>query len=176
MFNDEFIKSFDNRAFARIKSLHLTPGGREVLFDLNAQESDGTQKLFLLALPILLALALEKPLVFDELDARLHPMLTIELLKLFQSQLAYRGGAQIIFTTHDTHLLSQKVGLLRRDQVWFTEKRKDHSTDLYCLSEFAPRNDEALDRNYLRGKYGAVPYISDLADMMSSDDGKTKAD
>ena len=67
------------------------------------------------------------------------------------------NNAQLIFSTHDTNLLDQE--LFRRDQIWFTEKREDNSTDLYSLDDFPVRKDVAIKKGYLQGKYGAIPYI-----------------
>ena len=93
----------------------------------------------------------------DELDTSLHPLLVQHLVKLL-----HRTGtkAQLIFTTHDTTLLSQK--LLRRDQVWFLEKDKSRATQLYPLSKFSPRENEAVERGYLNGRYGGIPFLKDL--------------
>ncbi len=152
----------DPKAYT-LKVIHQTQSGNEVEFDLD-QESSGTQRLFALLGPIIASfMGKGAPHIFDEIESSMHPLLTIELLRLFQVNKHNASKSQVIFSTHDTNLLSQRVGLLRRDQIWFTEKRKDASTDLYCLSEFKPKNDAAYDKNYLRGKYGAVPYFGDWA-------------
>ena len=92
----------------------------------------------------------------SELEASLHPHLTKFLVALFHSPVQNANGAQLIFTTHDTNLLN----LLRRDQVWFTEKNpKNGSTDLYSLMEFSPRKDQNIEKGYLSGRYGAVPFL-----------------
>ena len=75
-------------------------------------------------------------------------------------------GAQLIFTTHDTSLLDAP-GLLRRDQIWFVEKDHDQASSLVGLSEFKPRKNEALERGYLMGRYGGLPFLSDLAGIES---------
>ena len=80
---------------------------------------------------------------------------------LFRSSpLLSKKGAQMWMTTHDTSLLDPH--LLRRDQVWFVEKKKDQSTELYALMEFSPRKNEAIERGYLQGRYGAIPFLSDF--------------
>jgi AAA15 family ATPase/GTPase len=86
------------------------------------------------------------------------------------------NGAQLVFTTHDTHLLGTIVGepVLRRDQVWFTEKDDNGATHLYPLTEFHPRKEENLERGYLQGRYGAVPFLGELvheADSGEASDG-----
>ncbi|MDP3926013.1 MAG: ATP-binding protein [Hydrogenophaga sp.] len=121
------------------------------------EESDGTMALFAFAGPWLDVTENERVLVVDELDTSLHPLLVQHLVKL----LHHTGSkAQLIFTTHDTTLLSQK--LLRRDQVWFMEKDASRATQLYPLSKFSPRENEAVERGYLNGRYGGIPFLKDL--------------
>lgn len=123
----------------------------------NSEESDGTRALFAFAGPWLDVIENERVLVVDELDTSLHPLLVHDLVK----RLHHAGTcAQLIFTTHDTTLLSQK--LLRRDQVWFMEKNTKSATRLYPLSDFSPRDSEAVERGYLNGRYGGIPFLKDL--------------
>jgi energy-coupling factor transporter ATP-binding protein EcfA2 len=125
-------------------------------------ESLGTRSLVALGGVILAALKHGHVLVVDEIDTSLHPKLVAELVGLFQSAATNRGGAQLIFTSHDVSLLdgagSDDV-LLRRDQIWFTEKNAQGATGLYPLTDFHPRKLENLERGYLQGRYGAVPFI-----------------
>ena len=104
-------------------------------------------------------------LFIDELESQLHPLLTTELIKLFRTDAANTHGAQLIFTTHDANLIGRRKNMLREDQIWFTEKRRDESSDLFSLSEFGTTKEKGLNLDYLRGKYGAVPFTSDLADV-----------
>ncbi len=129
---------------------------RSVEFPLE-DESDGTQKLYALAGPLLFVLDHGCTVAVDELDARLHPLLTQWVVGLFQRSESNPKGAQIIFTAHDASLLER--GLLRRDQVWLTEKDAQGSSELYSLWDFEkpPRQQENLRRGYLAGRYGAVP-------------------
>ncbi len=83
------------------------------------------------------------------------------MIRLFNSRETNPKKAQLVFTTHDTNLLDRN--LFRRDQIWFTEKDSYGAAHLYSLVEFKPRNDESFERNYLRGKYGAIPYLGDLS-------------
>ncbi len=129
-------------------------------FDMEKQESEGTQKIFSLSGPLLDTLEQGKVLVIDELEARLHPLLTLEIIRLFNSAETNPHNAQLIFATHDTGLLSQS--LLRRDQIWFTEKDKYGATDLYSLAELNVRNDAAFEKQYITGRYGAIPFIGGL--------------
>jgi AAA15 family ATPase/GTPase len=98
-------------------------------------------------------------LVIDELDTSLHTLLVRELVRLFHQPDVNTGGAQLIFTTHDTSLLDAP-DLFRRDQVWFVEKDKDQASTLVALAEFSPRKNEALERGYLIGRYGGIPFLN----------------
>lgn len=124
------------------------------------EESQGTQHWYAMAAPILDVLREGRVLIVDELDGSLHPLLVRKLVDMFHAQSANLQAAQLIFTTHDTSLL--EGDLLRRDQVWFTEKGNDQSTKLYPLTDFGPRKKEALARGYLAGRYGAIPFLSEF--------------
>lgn len=143
-----------------IKFHHVTEHGKAV-FDL-ADESGGTRNLLFLTGPILDILNRGLTLVVDELDTSLHTLLVQALVRLFHRTEVNTGGAQLIFTTHDTSLLDA-YGLFRRDQIWFVEKRMDQSSSLYPLLEFSPRKKEALERGYLQGRYGALPFLRNQA-------------
>lgn len=136
-----------------------------VLFKLSEDESQGTQKFFALSAPILDTLDKGKVLLIDELDASLHPMLTECFIKLFNNKELNKKNAQLVFVTHDIHLLSVPE-LFERDQIWFTEKDQYGNSDLYSLLEFRKNNKgkdvrttDNLEKHYLQGRYGAVPYI-----------------
>lgn len=130
----------------------------KAVFDL-MDESNGTRNLLFLAGPVLDILSKGLTLVIDELDTSLHTLLVCELVRLFHRPEINTGGAQLIFTTHDTSLLDAP-DLFRRDQVWFVEKDRDQASALVSLSEFSPRKNEALERGYLMGRYGGVPFLS----------------
>lgn len=129
-------------------------------------ESQGTQKLFELAGPLFEVLRHGRLLVMDELDAKMHPLISQHIIRLFSNGKTNPHHAQLLFTTHDTNLLSSH--LLRRDQIWFTEKDKAESTDLYSLMNIVlpdgtkPRGDGNLERNYIKGRYGAIPYLKNI--------------
>lgn len=133
------------------------------VFDFDEMESAGTRKLFDFAGPMFDTLASGSVLVVDELDAKMHPLLSLELVRLFNDPKRNKKGAQLIFTTHDTNLLSSKI--LRRDQIWFTEKDDNERTDLYNMMQIflpdgsKPGGDGNIERNYINGRYGAIPYI-----------------
>lgn len=138
-----------------------------VRFDLQDDESAGTAKAVALAGPFINVLARGGVLVIDEFDARLHTLLAKQLVELFQDPVTNPHDAQLVFTSHDTNLLTRT--LLRRDQLWFVEKsHKNHASDLYSLAEFrledgkAVRNDARYEADYLQGKYGAIPFFGNL--------------
>lgn len=149
--------SREERELLMLQFVHTTESG-SVRFELQ-DESLGTQRLYQMAAPVLDVLANGRVLVVDELDASLHTLLVRRLVNMFQSPTLNPNGAQLIFSTHDTSLLDQL--LFRRDQVWFTEKNQAHATQLYPLTDFSPRKKEALERGYLAGRYGAVPFFSE---------------
>ena len=132
-------------------------------FNKNQMESEGTKKVIELSGPIFDTLKKGRILIIDELDAKLHPLLTRNIVLLFMNPQVNKHGAQLIFATHDTNLLD--LDIMRRDQIWFTEKDNVESTDIYSLVEFKDedgkkvRNDRDIKRDYIRGRYGAIPFI-----------------
>lgn len=144
------------QAVDEVKFHHVTEHGKAV-FDL-MDESSGTRNLLFLTGPILDILSKGQTLVVDELDTSLHTLLVQALVRLFHRPEINTGGAQLIFTTHDTSLLDA-YGLFRRDQIWFVEKHQDQNSSLYPLLDFSPRKNEALERGYLQGRYGALPLL-----------------
>ncbi|MEM6502672.1 MAG: ATP-binding protein [Cyanobacteria bacterium P01_C01_bin.89] len=136
------------------------------MFSLEVQESEGTQKIFALAAPLVDTLKTGKTLIIDEFDTRLHPLISYEIVRLFNSSITNPSNAQLIFMTHDTNLLNNRM--LRRDQIWFTEKDRFGATDLYSLAEYKNvRNDRTYEKDYIKGRYGAIPYIGDLNQSIS---------
>jgi uncharacterized protein len=125
-------------------------------------ESMGTQVWLGLIGTVVAALADGVVLLADELDASLHPDLVAQLVRLFQDPRTNPNRAQLIFNSHDPTMLgdSNEDRLLGRDQIWFTAKQADGSSRLYPLTDFNPRKNEALERRYLDGRYGAVPILS----------------
>jgi AAA15 family ATPase/GTPase len=134
-------------------------GEKEIIME--TQESDGTMKFFNYSGAVLDALMDGGALFIDEFDARLHPMLTKKLVEMFNSPILNKKGAQLVFVTHDTNLLDNS--LLRRDQIYFTEKNKMQETILYSLADFkGVRNDASYEKDYINGKYGAIPFLGDF--------------
>ena len=134
--------------------------GKESDYDLLInQESAGTQRFFSRIGIWLKTLETGGTLIVDEIEASMHPLLTRHLIEAMQNKEININQAQLIFTTHDVGLLDQK--LLRRDQIWFTEKNeKTAETDLYALTDFSPRKGENIQKGYMQGRYGAIPFIS----------------
>ena len=133
--------------------------GRDYLFEM-AEESVGTQLFFSLSGPILDILDRSRLLIVDELDSSLHPLLVQQIVDMFQSPETNPNGAQLVFTTHDVSLLDSRK--MRRDQVWFAEKDNDQVSHIFPLLDFSPRKGEALERNYLSGRYGGIPILEPL--------------
>ena len=140
-----------------IRSVHRAPGTDVVRFDFLDAESNGTQRFFALVAPWLDALDQGGLLLIDELDCSMHPILTRKLLELFQARDTNRNGAQLVFSTQDSTLMDPE--LFRRDQLWIVEKDRTGASRLSSLYDFEekPRNNEALQRRYLAGRYGGVP-------------------
>ena len=145
---------------------NLEPDG-ENDFSFDIHESEGTKKMFELSPHIFMALNHGTPLIIDEFDARLHPLLTRKIIELFNSS-ANKKNAQLIFTTHDTNLLSSEI--LRRDQIVFVEKDKYGASHLYTLVEIkGVRNDASFEKDYIQGKYGAIPFLGDFSNLIDAD-------
>lgn len=173
---DEHIKDFEiekvphdtetKEEIYKISALHKKIDSDEFAAIPLGMESAGTLKMF--ALYPELQDVLEKGSVFfiDELNARLHPLLVRNFLLTFLNPEINTNHAQLIFTTHDTWQLSNQ--LLRRDEVWFTEKDGQGISKLYSLADFVDesgariRKDESYEKNYLIGKYGAIPTLKSI--------------
>lgn len=133
-------------------------------FSFGMQESEGTKKMFELSPFIYRSLKEGTPLFIDEFDSRFHPLLTKKIVELYNS--IENKKAQLIFTTHDTNLLSSD--LLRRDQIDFVEKDKYGASHLYTLVEIkGVRNDASFEKDYIQGKYGAIPFLGDFTNLIT---------
>ena len=136
---------------------HLSDDPKEpVGFDFE-DESSGTQILFKTAGAWLNVLKNGEVLLFDEIDTNMHPRLLRFLIQKFHSNTSNPNNAQIVCSTHNTSLLDREI--FRRDQFWFVEKQKTGASKLYPLTDFSPRNDEVIERWYMRGRYGALPIL-----------------
>ena len=163
-FNVEVIKSDDEDSrHIKIDALHKVIGADEFASIPLEEESDGTLKMFALYPALQDTLESGGVLFVDELNARLHPLLVRGFLITFLNPETNPNHAQLVFTTHDSWQLSNN--LLRRDEIWFTEKEQSGVSTLYSLADFVDedgtkiRKDESYEKNYLLGKYGAIPTL-----------------
>ncbi len=147
---------FQKEHWQKPELYHLGSGGVHHALPWDS-ESAGTQQIFGLAARWLNVVANGSTVCVDELETSMHPLMVRELLRVFFSEKENSKGAQILFTTHNPLLLD--ATLLRRDQVWFTDKDDEGDGHLYPLSDFNPRKGESLVRGYLSGRYGAVPFV-----------------
>ena len=104
-----------------------------------------------------------KVLVIDELDASLHTLLASRLIELFGNPKLNPKGAQLLATTHDTHLLCSPA--IRRDQIWFAEKSREGATSIYPLTDIRTRAEDNLERGYLQGRFGAIPFLGSVEEL-----------
>lgn len=151
---DFFILDIDKEDNIVCRTIKFSHGKENILFNLS-EESDGTVRILDL-LEVLLA-GEGKTYVIDELDRCLHPSLTYKFVDTFL-QLAAQKNIQLIVTTHESRLLD--FDLLRRDEIWFVNKRKTGESDIYSLEEYNARFDQKIDKAYLEGRYGGVPVFS----------------
>ena len=151
---DFFIMKVDKDENVECKTIQFYHNNINSLFSLE-EESDGTVRLLDL-LEILLA-GDDKTYVVDELDRCLHPSLTYKFVDTFLEEAA-KKNIQLIVTTHESRLMD--FDLLRRDEIWFVDKKKNGETDIYSLEEYNERFDKKIDKAYLEGRYGGVPIFS----------------
>ncbi len=154
----------------RTEVLFSHTGLEDELFELPfVNESRGTRRLSDMVLAAFTALDSGGTIFIDELDTSLHTLLSLKLLRLFMDKATNPHGAQVVATTHDTNILCS--GLLRRDQIWFAEKGHSGSTHLYPLTDISTRNTDNLEKGYLQGRFGAVPYLGRVEDLLGADNG-----
>ena len=148
----------------KIELIHeiKTKDNKTKTYNLNFDdESSGTKILFALAPFLKRAFEETKIIIIDELEKSLHPTLVEYLIKIFNNNKINKAGSQLIFTTHATNLLNLKI--LRRDQIWFVEKNPENCvSDLYPLDSFSVRKNENIEKGYINGRYGAIPFINDI--------------
>ena len=173
---DETIKGFEvtrlpqqddsKDEYFKIDALHKMIGSNELAKIPLQDESAGTLKMFALYPELQEVLNHGGVFFIDELNARLHPLLVRNFILTFLNLENNVNHAQLVFTTHDTWQLSNR--LLRRDEIWFTEKNEDGLSTLYSLADFIDedgsriRKDESYEKNYLLGKYGAIPSLKTI--------------
>jgi AAA15 family ATPase/GTPase len=151
---DFFVLQVNKSEEVTCKTIQFSHGEKNVLFNL-AEESDGTVRILDL-LEILLS-GENKTYVVDELDRCLHPSLTYKFIETFLQKVT-KSNIQLIVTTHESRLMD--FDLLRRDEIWFVNKKKSGETDIYSLEEYNERFDKKIDKAYLEGRYGGVPIFS----------------
>ena len=160
--NERVVFYFENDKIIAAKLVfeHKNNSGNSISFAY-AEESDGTKRL-LDYLPAFLSVILLKGVyVIDEIERSIHPLLIKELLTKFSLDEKTKG--QLIFTTHESNLLDQDI--LRQDEIWFAEKNKTGSTELYPLSDFKEHHTIDIRKGYLNGRYGAIPFLGNLKDL-----------
>lgn len=168
-------KNFDDEYEYKIYSKHLSKDKKTPYEIPFTEESSGTQKMFALYTYIVNAMNNGDTLIVDELDAKLHPLLLRYIINMFHNEDINKNGAQLVYTTHDNYTLSREI--FRRDQVWFVEKDENAVSELYPLSELKlddnkkVRNDATYNKQYLLGRYGAVPILKGF-DMWGNKHGE----
>lgn len=171
-FNVETIKSDGDVEHVKIDAVHQIIDSDNTASIPLQDESDGTLKMFALYPALQDTLDNGSVLFVDELNARLHPLLVRSFIIMFLNPETNPKHAQLVFTTHDSWQLSNN--LLRRDEIWFTEKAPTGVSTLYSLADFVDedgtkiRKDESYEKNYLLGKYGAIPTLK-YFDMFKGD-------
>ncbi|WP_407632788.1 AAA family ATPase [Bacillus velezensis] len=158
------LKKMINKEIELILTERRDPDGNLLtVFNAENNESQGTIKLLSISAPIIDTIENGRTLIIDELDAKFHPLITQFIIEMFNSD--KNKNAQLIFNTHDTNHLTKN--LFRRDQIWFAEKDEFGCSELYSLVEYKQditkvRNDATYNKNYLMGRYGAIPYVGNL--------------
>ena len=161
--NRRFIIVKENGEYKLIKlqTGHKTKGDKTIPFE-TFEESDGTQRLFDL-LPALFDMrSNNRVYIIDELDRSLHTLLSKNLIKQFINNTAIGINSQLLFTTHDLNLLDLK--LLRKDEIWFVEKNNYGASEIWSLSEYDIDTDLAIQKGYLNGRFGAIPFIREVSE------------
>ena len=152
----------ESPALLKLRTVHAAGDGQETLFDFE-QESDGTQRLAHMASALFALKEEEKVYFIDEIDRSMHPLLTRMLIETFLKGHNKGKRSQLFFTTHEAALLDQS--LLRRDEIWFIEKDGDQASHLTSLWEFKVRPDASFQKWYLQGRFGAIPFLGDVAEF-----------
>lgn len=159
-FTENHLKSVPGELF-RAVTVHKLYGPKEnrwIEFDFQNQESFGTRRLFILVTLLMQILDDGGVFVLDELGSSMHPFMSREIVGLFQNTTTNPKGAQLIFCSHETYLLSKYTDL-RQDQIWFTEKTAQEETTLRALLEYNIRSECEFEKNYREGRFGAVPVV-----------------
>jgi uncharacterized protein len=182
------IKNLSDSQSYSVQALHKTYSqegketGKKISWSFDERESKGTNKALHLSGPVLWALKNGGVLIIDEIEAKMHPLLTLDTINVFLNRKTNPNNAQLIFATHDTNLLSYSD--LRRDQIYFTEKNEWESTEIFSLSDFVylgengtsksekERPDSDKEKRYFEGRYGAVPFLGPFKPLKSKRNGE----
>ena len=172
------LSKYNVQSFHHTYSKDNKPTNEFLSWDFDKHESEGSKKALQLSGPVLSALMNGEILVIDEMEAKLHPIITLNIIDMFLDPSCNPKHAQLVFATHDTNLLGYSK--LRRDQIYFTEKNKWESTELFSLSDFVyfnekngeiieekERKDTDKERRYLEGRYGAIPFLGDFKNQIN---------
>jgi AAA15 family ATPase/GTPase len=151
----------EQKELIKITTFHkISP---DIAFDFNLEESGGTRNLFNILLSVLDIIKNNKILLIDEIDLSLHPSIVEFILKLFYAS----NSAQLIFSTHNTRLLD--LDKIRKDQIYFVNKKSDASTDLYSLFDYKDFRDTMdVEKAYLQGRFDAIPFVDDSSANLRS--------
>lgn len=157
----EFIARKEKQGYAvnNLKTFNSDESGSQIEFEPEEQ-SDGTRRILDL-IPAIQKMANDTSVFFiDEIDRSLHPSITKALINYFMSHTA---KGQLVFTTHESNLLDLEI--FRQDEIWFTEKNKSGETKMYPLSDYKPRYDLDIQKGYLAGRFGAIPFLGNFKDL-----------
>jgi AAA15 family ATPase/GTPase len=154
------VKENDKIWVKTLKVGHTGKRDKSVLFSLD-EESDGTVRLLDFVPAFKSVISNEKVFIIDEIERSIHPLLIKELVQKFSLDTNTKG--QLIFSTHESNLLDQEI--FRLDEIWFVEKNKDGSTDLYSLNDFKEHKTIDIQKGYLNGRYGSIPFLGNLHDL-----------
>lgn len=151
-----------------VRTLHRGASNELIEFAFPQEESNGTQRVFAMAGPLLRAIARGQLIVIDEFDCSMHPLLARSLIQFFQFETAVTGSqSQMIIATHDATLFDKDV--FRRDELWITDKHSSGRSILYSLHDFSvpPRSSAAFQKNYMAGRFGGIPHFGELLERYS---------
>ena len=161
--NGELYSSFRKDGvikFAKISTVHKDSHNKDIDFKFS-EESKGVQRLFELLPVIYRSIHKGEVFVIDEIETSFHPVLIKEIITIYLNATTQTG--QLIFTTHESHLLD--LDLFRQDEIWFCEKDKSGYTRLYSLAEFKPRFDKDIRKGYFEGQFGSIPFLGDISKL-----------
>jgi len=160
---DEILVPLQDEVFVQLNFTTFHQTNDRIAFNLDTEESAGTQKLFYMMLSIIDAVKNGKILLIDEIENSLHSKIVAYIIELFHAS----RSAQLIYTTHNTNLLN--LDKLRKDQIYFVNKRDDGSSDLYSLFDYKDFRDTMdVEKAYLQGRFDAIPYIDESFDTLKN--------